>query len=135
MAHHVDWKDEYDLGMPIIDTQHKHFLELMNQAYDAFYNKQTDEELAVLIENLKNYALLHFGTEEKYFDLFNYENKEEHVKKHLELKGKLMILMKEFHVKGGDMIPELIDFLEDWLVVHLNYEDKKYVRCFKEHGL
>ena len=132
---HLDWKKEYNLGISVIDIQHKQFLELMNQAYDAFYKKQTNAELEILIENIRDYTLLHFGTEEKYFDLFNYENKKEHIARHLELKERFMSLMKEFQVKGGNMIPELIDFLEDWLVVHLNYEDKKYVKCFKENGL
>ena len=74
-------------------------------------------------------------TEEKYFILFNYELKDEHTRLHLQLKEQLMGLMKEYEIKGRDMLPALLDFLEDWLVVHLNDEDKKYVKCFKEHGL
>ena len=30
---------------------------------------------------------------------------------------------------------ELIDFLEDWWIYHLQNQDQKYVKCFKEHGL
>ena len=132
---HVEWRDEYNLGVSIIDTQHQQFLQLMEQAYDAFYKRETKDELAVLMGNLKDYTLLHFGTEEKYFDLFNYEFKEEHVRHHMQLKEQLIGLMKDFEVKGPDMIPNLIDFLENWLVNHLNHEDKKYVQCFKENGL
>jgi len=29
----------------------------------------------------------------------------------------------------------LADFLEEWLGIHLNGMDKKYVKCFHEHGL
>ena len=30
---------------------------------------------------------------------------------------------------------ELVDFLEDWLINHLMIVDRKYIKCFHEHGL
>lgn len=135
MARHIEWKNEYSIGIDVIDNQHKQFLELMEQAYEAFDKKETKEELAVLIDNLRSYTLLHFSTEEKYFNLFNYELKDEHIEHHLKLKEELMRLMKKFQMDGPKITPQLVDFLENWLVIHLDHEDKKYVKCFKEHGL
>lgn len=134
---HIEWKEEYSLGIPVIDTQHKQFLELMDQAYEAFYKHQTKEELAVLVYNLRDYTFLHFGTEERYFELFKYEQKlkDEHLERHLQLKGRLTELINDFETKGPKIVPALCDFLEDWLVGHLNIVDKKYVKTFKEHGL
>jgi len=135
MPRHIEWKDEYSLGIDVIDNQHRQFLELMDQAYEAFYKKESKEEISVLLGNLKDYTYMHFGTEEKYFDLFNYELKSMHIEYHTKLKEQLADLMKDFEVKGLDTVPALVDFLENWLVVHLEHEDKKYVHCFKEHGL
>jgi len=38
---------------------------------------------------LVNYGNFHFATEEKYFDEFNYEDTEEHKKRHQEFRDKL----------------------------------------------
>jgi len=135
MSDHIEWKDEYSLGIDILDNQHRQFLELMDQAYTAFYKKESKEELGILLSDLKDYTYLHFSTEEKYFDLFHYELKDMHIEYHTKLKEQLAVLMKNFEIKGLDTVPALVDFLENWLVVHLEHEDKKYVRCFKEHGL
>lgn len=131
----IVWSDKLSFGIPVIDSQHQHFVELMDLAYDAFYKKETKEELAILLENIKEYTISHFETEEKYFDLFKYENADEHKQAHLLLKEQLLNLMKKFEIDGTKIMPELIDFLEDWLVSHLEFQDKKYVTCFKEHGL
>lgn len=135
MIRHIEWIKKYSLGIDIIDNQHRQFLELMDQAYESFYKNRDKDQLAVLLGNLKDYTELHFGTEEKYFELFNYEYKDEHVRFHAQLKDMLKKLMLDFDAKGSDAIPSIIDFLEDWLVAHLSIEDKKYVKCFKEHGL
>ncbi len=132
---HIIWKQEYSLGISVIDNQHKQFLELMDQAYEAFYKNESKEQLSVLIENLRDYTLLHFSTEEKYFKLFNYDGENEHVERHLQLKEELIGLTKKFEAEGPDVVPALIDFLENWLVGHLSIVDRKYVSCFKEHGL
>ena len=33
------WTKEYELGVEIIDTQHKHFFEIVNKIYDTLGNK------------------------------------------------------------------------------------------------
>ena len=30
---------------------------------------------------------------------------------------------------------ELVDYLEDWLIDHLQTKDQEYKQCFLEHGL
>ena len=135
MEHHAIWKDEYALGIKEIDAQHRFFIGLLDQAYTAHYNKDTMENIAVLLEKIKDYIILHFETEEKYFDLFNYEFKDEHREAHNDLKRRFGVLVKRFNDEGEGTTVDLIDFLENWLLIHLSTVDKKYVACFKEHGL
>jgi hemerythrin len=42
---------------------------------------------------------------------------------------------QRFKIEGGAIVKDLLDFLEDWLVDHLNGQDKKYTECFNKNGL
>ena len=107
----------------------------INKLVDILTGIPVKEEVDKIVQSLVEYKKYHFSTEEKYFDEFNYPDKENHKAKHREFNQKLEVLVKDY---GNDSITfafKLIDFLEDWLINHLMVEDQKYVACFHEHGL
>lgn len=135
MAEHFKWTNDYVMNVAEIDGQHRHFISILDRVYDTILNQTPNEVKGALLDDLVNYALIHFGTEERYFDEFNYSGAAEHKAAHKELLDKVLSFQSEFKEKKKDISLELIDFLEDWLVNHLMTMDKKYVDCFHEHGL
>lgn len=131
----IVWRPEMSVGIEEIDNQHKQFIEIISNFYQAFNNSRVEEELGGILKRLIEYAVFHFETEEQYFDKFNYELKDDHKKKHDELKVKVLNFKERFEKEGSIMIPEFTEFLIDWLVNHMEDEDQKYVKCFHEHGL
>ena len=129
------WKEEYSLGIEIIDSQHKELVALLEKTYDNFLNKSPKDELVRLVNELDQFATIHLGTEEKYFDLFNYEGKDLHIKIHNDMRSQIATFNKRVEAEGAKVAMEIIDFLENWLIEHIENIDKKYVQCFKEHGL
>lgn len=130
----IEWKDDYSVNVKEIDNQHKHFVGIINQLYEAVQNQATDK-LDNILADLASYAEEHFSTEEKYFDQFNYENSAEHKEEHRKLKQKVSEFVND---KSDDKLGvcfNLLDFLEDWLVDHLAEQDQKYSKCFNDHGL
>jgi len=81
----LEWKDEYSVNVKEIDEQHKVFLKILNNLYVAINNYSIDKELTKILEELVDYTKLHFSTEEKYFEQFNYSHTEEHKEEHKEL--------------------------------------------------
>lgn len=132
---HFPWKKEYEMDIKIIDDQHRHFVDLINELYESILEEQLEEKLGSIFDGLIEHATNHFSTEEKYFDLFQYEGSEEHKQKHREIKDKILMFKSQFKENKMKLSFELIDFLEDWLVDHLSNLDRKYVPCFHEHGL
>lgn len=128
------WKDEYSVGVEMIDEQHKVFVGIMNELYTAILEKKEKRVLDDVFKQLVAYTQFHFQTEERYFDEFNYEGSAEHKAAHQKLREQIAELETR---KDGIMENpfELMDFLEDWLVDHIMGMDKKYGPCFKEHGL
>lgn len=131
----ITWTPEMSVNVREIDDQHKHFVGLMNELYSTAFQGGAKEKLAEILNKLVDYTNLHFQTEEKYFEQFQYELTAEHEKLHNELKVKVATFVERFRVEGESIIAELMDFLEDWLVDHLENQDKKYTKCFNEHGL
>ncbi len=130
----IKWDEKYSVNVKEIDDQHKNFIEIMNKLYAAVNEMRTKEDLKNILNELTEYADKHFTTEEKYFDEFHYELADEHKQKHKELKEKIIEFQKKFGEKN-EISLELSDFLENWLVDHLDNQDKKYTECFNKNGL
>lgn len=131
----IQWTSDYKLGIKIIDLQHKRFIGILNMLYEAIHTFNTKEKIPEIFEKLRQYIILHFATEEKYFDAFAYEDSQEHKNKHKEFIQHIESLQKDTKQDAMGVSFKLVDFLEDWLVDHLNTLDKKYVECFHSHGL
>lgn len=131
----IEWTEKNSVGVKELDNQHKKIIKIINELYEAMKNDEIDEKIEKIFNELVDYANYHFSTEERYFDLFNYQEKEVHKQQHNDYKKKISSFIKK---SSGDKIflPfELIDFLEDWWIYHINYSDKKYTECFHRHGL
>lgn len=131
----IPWTNELSVGVKEIDEQHKIFLNILNELCDILANAKPIPEIVDILRQLTAYANFHFATEEKYFDKFHYELAAEHKEEHKKLLARVMEFNKRFEIEGEAILPELLDFLEDWLVDHLSEQDKKYMKCFSEHGL
>jgi hemerythrin-like metal-binding protein len=132
-----EWSDKLSVNVKEIDAQHKHFIEILNEVYDYVINKEVENVIKIGLVKLTDYAKVHFATEEKYFDMFNYEHAVEHKEAHRKLVAAIndFIKEKENTTDIYMLTIDLIDLLEDWLVNHLGTMDKRYTKCFNEHGL
>lgn len=133
----IEWGDEMKLGIKEIDDQHKKFVEILNQLYEATIQDKAKDVLDEIITRVIEYAEVHFKTEENYFEEFGYEKTKEHKEAHEKLLSQTLAFKKEHEqFKGVDFLSwQLLEFLENWLVDHLETEDKQYVECFRQHGL
>jgi hemerythrin len=133
----IDWSEKSKLGVALIDSQHEYFVTLMSELYDAIQQRSPENVINLILKKLNEYSIFHFSTEENLFDEFNYEFTEEHKKAHISLLSQLASLTKEKEKAQNIYVFafSLLEFLEDWLVGHIMHEDKKYVPCFKEHGM
>jgi len=131
----MDWKDEYSVEVNEIDEQHKKIFLLINDLYNAIQEMNTKEKLKEILENLIDYAIYHFNTEEKYFDKFKFELTSEHKQEHNQFKKKISDMNEKINNNEIQISFELIDFLEDWIIDHVTDSDQKYKNCLKKNGL
>jgi hemerythrin len=134
---HISWQDEYSVNVKLIDDQHKQFIALLDEVYDAFSSLQGAMDTRGIIEKLAEHAELHFSTEEKYFEQFHCDDIDEaaHREQHQLFRGKIADLKRRYAEGQTDLVVEMADMMENHIVLHIMGYDKKYVKCFNEHGL
>jgi hemerythrin len=131
----IEWTDSLSVGIEEIDKQHKRLIELINELHVAMRERRTRDVLGNIINGLKDYAVIHFSTEEKYFDQYNYLKSGSHKREHMAFINKVIAFKAGFD-KGKLMLSmEIMDFLKDWLVNHIQKIDMAYASFFHEKGL
>lgn len=132
---HFKWKKGYELGIIVIDKQHKLFVGILDQLHSAIIESRADSELLGIYRKLETYANAHFRLEEGYFKKFGYDKAKEHINKHRNFRFNILAI-KSIMAHDKSMASALLmDYLKDWLIHHVKEVDRQYVRCFKEHGL
>lgn len=135
------WKDEYSVGVQIIDEQHRIFFKLTNDVLDFLSQPEISQDREVLINllnDLGNYALYHFSTEEEYFDQFHYQDAVPHTEVHDHFRATIKKLFYDAMQENADinqLAGAAAEYTGNWLVKHIIIMDKAFTGVFHEHGL
>lgn len=131
----ITWEDSLSVKVSEIDAQHKKLVELINSLHESMKQRKASEALGGIIENLINYAIEHFRTEEKYFDQFGYLKASQHKREHKDFANKVAAFKKDFDNGKMMLSMDIMDFLKDWLLNHIKKTDMAYSDFFVEKGL
>ena len=126
-----EMKEEYYLGVDAMDAEHKKLFEIAESAYkllnDEFIIDKFDY-IVKIIEELKDYAEVHFSHEEAYMESIQYKKFFSHKIEHQEFIEKInQIDWDEVEKDQEKAILAILEFLNNWLVNHILYTDKLYV--------
>ena len=132
---YIKWNNKYCVGISIIDEQHKKLFGFLNKTIDAREHGDNIEELKEVLEEMTAYAQEHFETEEAYMIEFDYPECRYHSEEHYRFFSKTMayfdrVVNGDYHISN-----ELIEYLKQWLVNHIEVSDRRYIDCFKKNGL
>ena len=120
------WRDQLSVENNIIDSDHKYLIEIINKAEQCLHEKNRSE-LGVILEDLSDYAKVHFEREERIAAIVGYTQVPHLNQSHQELLKQLDHIRGEIDAMGNEWSPEAIDhftkFLHDWLINHVIKED------------
>jgi len=120
----MDWKTNCLVGIPEIDEQHRQLFECIDRLENAKDGRQRELAVFYVIDELKDYARIHFSVEEIVMRLFDYPGLAAHVEEHREFAARLEALGKielnhDVHAEAGS-------FLRGWLTQHIMVSDRRY---------
>ena len=122
----VEWKDEYSVGIPSIDHQHKRLLSLINQLQTAVDYQTDDLFVDEALGELVDYTRTHFVYEEGLMKDNDYPQFTEHKKEHEAMVEQVKEFLERYKKNKEETIEEITEFLKDWLINHINGTDKEY---------
>ena len=120
----LQWKDEYNTGVALMDKQHRRLVELINQLFQCMKDGGDRMLLASVVDELVNYTVTHFRAEEDVMKKHNYPDLDAHKMVHKNFVDQVGVYAKK--IKAGDRLPpaDVYKFLKDWLIGHIEKQDR-----------
>ncbi len=133
--HVIEWNDKYSLNISLIDEQHKKLFEIINKAIIAEKHSKVAKDVLEILDEMTEYALKHFETEERYMKEFNFPEYQTHRNEHIDFTNNTIDYKNR--IVGGDfqIINEILEYLKQWLVNHIQVSDRQFIDCFKKNGI
>ena len=119
-------------GIEKIDDQHRKLLSWAN--FIAFDDGDTTaNKVTETLDNLQDYVVYHFQTEEEAMDKYNYGKLEKHKKQHARLMNEVAELFSRAKGKETDhgTLTELQYMLTDWIQLHIIEWDQPFAAFLK----
>ncbi|GAA3915890.1 bacteriohemerythrin [Litoribacillus peritrichatus] len=131
----IVWKDEYSVGIEVLDNDHKKLIYLLNQ-FQTAYDYYTDAEFErQALEELVAYTRFHFEREEGFMKQSGYPDFENHKKQHESMILQVESFVEKYKREGHESLNEVSQFLTNWLLNHINGTDKLYSKHLIEKGI
>jgi len=131
----IHWKEKYNVNIKEIDQQHKKLIDMINVLHDAIIRKEDKNIMAQIISDMRDFAFIHFKTEEKYFSRIGYKDAESHKAEHKFFLEHVEIFYEEFQNYDSSLAVEVMTFLKDWFINHIVQLDKTYAAKLVDNGI
>lgn len=131
----LTWHDSYSVKVKQFDNEHNKLIDLINQLHDAMKVGKGKEAVEVVLTALLGYTKTHFAAEEAMMRLYDYPDYERHKKEHNQLVMQVLDVHKNLREGNAPLSQAVMNFLKEWLVTHIQGEDKKYGPFLNAKGM
>ncbi|MDR2800717.1 MAG: bacteriohemerythrin [Desulfovibrio sp.] len=127
----IDWTPDLNVGIELIDNQHKMLCAYINILYRALQDGRFEMAGSAIVTSLKNYTVSHFSTEEQYFSHTRYPQAAEHMRIHKKFVEKVAAVDAQLAAGNFHVGDDLLEFLKNWLLNHIRVTDHQYAPFVK----
>ncbi len=120
------WTEQLDINNDLVNEQHKLIVVEINKLYRSLNKRDDAEDAGEVMNRLVAVAVNHFGDEEKIFKNSDYPLVEQHLQKHVDIIATLGDYNTRVQAKEAGFEAELLDFLKEWLQLHIMMTDRGY---------
>ena len=120
----MKWHDKYSVGIEEIDVQHRELLRMFSLVQDAAQGRQGWSEIHYGIVEVISFADFHFRFEEALMRMYGFPDYAEHSQLHRHIIKRAHGVVQE--TLRSESPVEVIAFFRDWLVSHMQGEDRAY---------
>jgi hemerythrin len=129
------WNSQFSVGIKEIDRQHKALMDMANELKFELDGNRSFKTARRILKGLIDYTATHFSYEEQLMEQTDYAEMEHHKALHKRLVDD--VLKYNERVERGDeqVLGELMSFIKDWLIEHIQKTDNKLGSHLQDSGL
>ena len=121
----IEWKEQYSLGVPAIDHEHRELVELINELYASVNRVDADTSVADFLGELYTQITAHFALEEKIMRDSHYDEYPDHKADHERLLDDIRDLMDDYEDGMYVDVERFGERLDDWFSEHFRTRDAR----------
>ncbi len=130
----ISWNQGFCVGVKQVDEQHKKLVDMLNTLSLAMGNNQGRAALAELMGEIKEYARIHFQTEEAMMIQYAYPELDAHKGEHARF-VETVRHSEAGYAQGEVSAFEVWTFLREWLMDHIMETDFRMGRFLNDQGV
>lgn len=120
----IEWSPSLATGQMEIDAQHTVLVAILNRLHDAIQRGEAEATTGLILRELVEYTHYHFESEEALMERVPPEVAKAHKANHQKLISQVVEFQQQ--CERGEIHPqELLEFLKDWLMLHITGTDKQ----------
>lgn len=132
----MQWNDKLSVGIAVIDADHKKLVGMVNDLYDAVSAGKGADKMGRILDGLIDYTKSHFAREEAFFAQHGYPESAAHKKEHADLARQVLDVQAKYKAGATSTLSlQVMNFLKDWLLKHIQGSDKKYAPFLNAKGV
>lgn len=128
---YLAWRSILEVGVPAIDDDHRHLVELLNRIQDA----STDDDrwtLLGVLDELQTFLAAHFAREELMMVGLRYDGMESHRIEHQRLFDDVQRQIRA--LADGRIVAGAVSlYLQRWLLRHIEVADRQLGKAICQH--
>ena len=131
----ITWGKKLEVGIGIIDSQHRRLVDLINQLDEATEEGRGNEVVGETLNGLIDYTHTHFRTEEELLKDHDYEDLDLHLREHRIFTDQIEIYRDRLDAGSLRISSNVMGYMRGWLLTHIGSSDRAYIRTLKDAGV
>jgi len=131
----LPWSHACNVGVRAMDDQHAIIMDTMNELRLLLTGGAKSEQGEVLLKRLVEFARMHFVSEERLMEQHRFPGLAGHRLEHQRLLAQLRQFVNRLQHGEAVQMGDLLCFLHDWFIDHVECMDKEYGPWLNEHGV
>ncbi len=122
----VEWNNSLSIGIPETDNEHMRLVAIFNELDEAMRRGKGSRVMMDILDQLIQYTVTHFQSEEALMEQFEYPKTELHKVQHQQLVDKVSRYRRKFISRRERITREMMEFLKYWLTNHILVDDMEF---------
>lgn len=132
MAELYKWNDSYSVGIDAIDDQHRKWLSLINDLHSALKDGTGKVAVNGILAGIVDYTVTHFTYEQKELVRCGYPDYQRHLQIHEAFTANIRKIQQDAGTNSVGISLKVMETVREWLINHINKEDKLYAPYLKQ---